>query len=267
MACHHPRKRTIQQSPSSEIHGRHVSKRHRSRGAIAPELCHAAPLPSKRGAAPVTGAGGAAGGARGLRDPIRRALRSARLHAHGSPPVTRGDRIGACAPSDVGRSASRRSTLATSLSLGRAALETPPGARHGTLQAYYPIGILSRGRHSGTARRSRTRNPDAPIELASGFRVRAVSAPRNDWRHNLSSQLSTVSRPRLHVQRMRVGFPSGHPSSAPPDTDGRHDRSGHGTWLLLAAVVVHVCRPWLSVTGYGASGLTPARAGNGSESL
>src|SRR6476659_4290687 len=42
---------------------------------------------------------------------------------------------------------------------------------------------------------------------------------------------------------------AGHPSSALPDTDGRHDRSGHGTWVLLAVFVAHDCRPWLSVAG------------------
>src|SRR6476646_6705206 len=63
-----------------------------------------------------------------------------------------------------------------------------------------------------------------------------------------------------------VRLPSGHPSSALPDTDGRHDRPGHGTWVLLAVFVAHICRPWLSVAG------TPredfgSRVGNGSESL
>ena len=63
-----------------------------------------------------------------------------------------------------------------------------------------------------------------------------------------------------------IRFPAGHPSSALPDTVGRHDRSGHGTWVLLAVFVVHVCRSWLSVTGYRwrASRRAP---GNGSESL
>src|SRR6185295_1357962 len=46
-----------------------------------------------------------------------------------------------------------------------------------------------------------------------------------------------------------VGFPSGRPSSALPDKDGRHDRTGHGTWVLLAVFVAHDDRPWLSVTG------------------
>ena len=47
---------------------------------------------------------------------------------------------------------------------------------------------------------------------------------------------------------------TGHPSSAPPDTDGRHDRTGHGTWMLLAVFVARDDRPWLSVTGTCASG-------------
>src|SRR5262249_32849166 len=38
-------------------------------------------------------------------------------------------------------------------------------------------------------------------------------------------------------------------SSALPDTDGRHDRTGHGTWMLLAVFVARDDRPWLSVTG------------------
>src|SRR5262245_14007852 len=46
-----------------------------------------------------------------------------------------------------------------------------------------------------------------------------------------------------------VRFSAGRPSSALPDTDGRHDRTGHGTWMLLAVFVAHDCRPWLSVTG------------------
>src|SRR5450830_1722093 len=66
--------------------------RQRSRGALAPELCHVAPLPDA-GRTPASGGGGAAGGARDLRDPFRRALRSARLHAHGLDPVTRGGRL------------------------------------------------------------------------------------------------------------------------------------------------------------------------------
>src|SRR5437762_7977710 len=53
---------------------------------------------------------------------------------------------------------------------------------------------------------------------------------------------------------MEVRFPPGHPSSALPDTDGRHDRTGHGTWMLLAVFVAHDCRPWLSVTGTCAAG-------------
>src|SRR5262245_14915621 len=51
-----------------------------------------------------------------------------------------------------------------------------------------------------------------------------------------------------------VRFPTGHPSSALPDTDGRHDRTGHGTWMLLAVFVAHDCWPWLSVTGTSAAG-------------
>src|SRR6185369_16499540 len=39
-----------------------------------------------------------------------------------------------------------------------------------------------------------------------------------------------------------------------PDTDGRHDRTGYGTWMLLAAFVARDDRPWLSVTGTCASG-------------
>src|SRR5262249_1761000 len=46
-----------------------------------------------------------------------------------------------------------------------------------------------------------------------------------------------------------VRFPTGHPSSALSDTDGRHDRTGHGTWMLLAVFVARDDRPWLSVTG------------------
>src|SRR5579862_8248301 len=34
----------------------------------------------------------------------------------------------------------------------------------------------------------------------------------------------------------------------------RHDRNGHGTWVQLAAFVVHDCRPWLSVTGTRTAG-------------
>src|SRR6185295_8988897 len=51
-----------------------------------------------------------------------------------------------------------------------------------------------------------------------------------------------------------VRFPTGHPSSALPDTDGRHDRTGYGTWMLLAVFVARDDRPWLSVTGTCASG-------------
>src|SRR5471032_3653931 len=76
----------------------------------------------------------------------------------------------------------------------------------------------------------------------------------------LSPKLTrAISRPLPHAA-MGISFTSGQPSLALPDTDGRHDRSGHGTWVLLAAFVVHVCRPWLSVTGYGASRLTPPSA-------
>src|SRR5262249_25329714 len=46
-----------------------------------------------------------------------------------------------------------------------------------------------------------------------------------------------------------VRFPTGHPSSGLPNTDGRHDRTGHGTWMLLAVFVARDDRPWLSVTG------------------
>jgi hypothetical protein len=63
-----------------------------------------------------------------------------------------------------------------------------------------------------------------------------------------------------------VRFPAGHPSSALPDTDGRHDRPGHGTWVLLAVFVAHICRPWLSVAGTPREGFG-SRVGNGSESL
>jgi hypothetical protein len=53
----------------------------------------------------------------------------------------------------------------------------------------------------------------------------------------------------LPWQMAAVRFFAGQPSSALPDTDGRHDRTGHGTWMLLAVFVAHDCRPWLSVTG------------------
>src|SRR5471032_2390698 len=76
----------------------------------------------------------------------------------------------------------------------------------------------------------------------------------------LSPKLTrAISRPLPHAA-MGISFVTGQPSLALPDTDGRHDRSGHGTWVLLAVFVVHVCRPWLSVTGYGAARLTPASA-------
>src|SRR5450432_485153 len=76
----------------------------------------------------------------------------------------------------------------------------------------------------------------------------------------LSPKLTrAISRPLPHAA-MGISFVTGQPSLALPDTDGRHDRSGHGTWVLLAVFVVHVCRPWLSVTGYGAVRLTPASA-------
>jgi hypothetical protein len=108
-----------------------------SRRVTRPSYDHIAP---PRGRIPANGGdGGAAGGARGLRDPFRPALRSAGLHAHGPPPVTRGDRFGACAPNDVGRSASRRSTLVTAL--GQPALETPPG--EGLASGYTILGLLS----------------------------------------------------------------------------------------------------------------------------
>src|SRR5262245_20823732 len=62
-----------------------------------------------------------------------------------------------------------------------------------------------------------------------------------------------------------VRFATGQPSSALPDTDGRHDRTGHGTWVLLAVFVAHDCRPWLSVTGTSAAGFgLCARNGSGS---
>src|SRR5471032_2937488 len=76
----------------------------------------------------------------------------------------------------------------------------------------------------------------------------------------LSPKLArAISRPLPHAA-MGISFVTGQPSLALPDTDGRHDRSGHGTWVLLAVFVVHVCRPWLSVTGYDAERLTPVRA-------
>jgi len=65
---------------------------------------------------------------------------------------------------------------------------------------------------------------------------------------------------------VEVGFPTGRPSSALPNTDGRHDRTGHGTWVLLAVFVAHDYRPWLSVTGTSVAGFG-LRARNGSESL
>src|SRR5436853_747472 len=58
----------------------------------------------------------------------------------------------------------------------------------------------------------------------------------------------------LPSRAIKIRFLAGRPSSALPDTDGRHDRTGHGTWVLLAVFVAHDCRPWLSVAG------TPARA-------
>src|SRR6476660_347574 len=70
-------------------------------------------------------------------------------------------------------------------------------------------------------------------------------------------KMTAVFHPRNYQQRFsglalaRHGarLCAGHPSSALPDTDGRHDRSGHGTWVLLAVFVAHDCRPWLSVAG------------------
>src|SRR5215831_20702574 len=68
-------------------------------------------------------------------------------------------------------------------------------------------------------------------------------------RHISSSELSTAVLPRLPRRTVVVRFLPGHPSSASPDTDGRHDRTGHGTWMLLAVFVARDNRPWLSVTG------------------
>ena len=85
-------------------------------------------------------------------------------------------------------------------------------------------------------------------------------------RHVSSPRLSTAESTALPGAPIGISFPAGHPSSALPDTVGRHDRSGHGTWVLLAVFVVHVCRFWLSVTGYRVA-RSRARPGNGSESL
>jgi len=139
---------------------------------------------------------------------------------------------GACAPSDVGRSASRRSTLATSPASHPVALETPPARKQETFLVYNPIGLLSR-----------------------------ASTPPG-----LSSQLTTAFLRPLPDGESSVAFTAGQPSLAPPDTDGRHGRSGHGTWVLLAVFVVHGCRSWLSVTGYRAA-RSRSQPGNGSESL
>src|SRR6185312_14315658 len=131
------------------------------------------------------------GGARGLRGPFRRALRSARLHAHGPSPVTRGDRFGACAPSDVGRSASRRSTASHGILAATASARDASGPATKTAMNYFLLLLLSSrpGRAwscVSAVRRGRLKDVDLfgrdDFDLAGGDEFLAGRAPGKKMR-------------------------------------------------------------------------------------
>jgi hypothetical protein len=82
-----------------------------------------------------------------------------------------------------------------------------------------------------------------------GLRQSFLSLALSYIYQNLFLELINSDSKDLPWQSAVVRFPTGHPSSALSDTDGRHDRTGHGTWMLLAVFVARDDRPWLSVTG------------------